>query len=156
MKVKVKKKNFITVFLAIILSLFLLLVVVVYDFTKEFNIYINIIDNNWDIQLPENLIEFYKDDSGPSFNGDGDRYHVFKFENNDDFTSSIQWCDNKNLLFQCNVEGILEKLNIPKEFYPNFQCDYEYYFKINLEDSSEIYIISIPDLKKVYVIEHFQ
>lgn len=149
-----KKKNLITVLLAIIISLFLLFLVVVYNFTKEFNNYTNIVDTNWDIQLPKNLIEFYKADSGPSFHGDGERYHVFEFENSDDFTSSIQWCHNKNLVFECNIEEILEELNIPKEFYPDFQCDYEYYFKTDLEDSSEIYIVFIPDLNKVYVIEH--
>lgn len=41
--------------------------------------YTAVVKLNWDLALPESWEEIYKADSGPSFHGDGMRYHVLQY-----------------------------------------------------------------------------
>ena len=56
-----------------------ILLIICITFFKEFNRYSNIINSNWDINFPRCSKEIYEIDSGPSFHGDGERYHILKY-----------------------------------------------------------------------------
>ena len=74
------KKNIITI---IIVSLVITIITVgsiIYNYIKESTIYSNIIEANWGVELSKNYDELYAKDSGESFLGDGQSYHVFKFK----------------------------------------------------------------------------
>ena len=83
--------------------------------TKEHNRYHHIINSNWELNLPTNYEEIYYKDSGPSFNGDGERYSIFQYENLDEINSLLEW-ENKNDYVEFRIKEILDNLEITKEY----------------------------------------
>ena len=116
----------------VILSVIFILVIsicgfFIYNFIKENNTYSNIIKSNWNIELPSEYIEIYSDDSGESFLGDGERYHVFKYEDNSNIDKVLDWKTGKNDSIESNVKRIISSLDIPSEYSPTFENQYKYY-----------------------------
>lgn len=120
---------------------------------KEHNRYYHIINSNWKINLPREYDEIYHTNSGASFHGDGERYSIFQYENLDEINSLLEW-ENKNDYVEFRIKEILDNLEIPKEYSPDFNNDFRYYYEMR-EDRSEIYIILDSDLKGIYIIENF-
>lgn len=114
--------------------------------------YSEIIYMNWSIILPNSYKEIYSVDSGASFHGDGERYHIFKYTKEDEISLSVNWENNKDIAIETATEKILNTLNVSKENMPNFQSKYKYYTKLK-DDSSKIYLIFDTDIKKLYIIE---
>lgn len=114
--------------------------------------YTEIINMNWSIELPKPYEEIYSIDSGPSFHGDGERYHIFDYKNKDDIELSLKWKDDKNLSMESKIGEVLDNLSVSQEYMPKFESKYQYYSKRE-QDSSTIYLIFIPDIKRLYVIE---
>lgn len=54
--------------------------VMYWNYSKDYN---HVIKENWKISIPSDsdYSEVYSKDAGSSFNGDGVRYHVFTYEN---------------------------------------------------------------------------
>ncbi len=150
--VKKKKKCFVRS-LSIIGAITITTILSTAIMVKEHNRYYHIINSNWNINLPREYEEIYHTDSGPSFHGDGERYAIFQYENLDEINSLLEW-ENKNDYVEPRIKEILDNLEVSKEYYPDFNNDFRYYYKIK-EDRSEIYIILNSKLKKVYIIEHF-
>ncbi len=119
---------------------------------KEHNRYYHIININWKINLPREYEEIYYTDSGPSFHGDGKRYSIFQYESLDEINNILDW-KTRNDNIEQPIINILEKLEVPKEYYPNFNDEFKYYYNIE-EDRSQIYIILNSNLKKVYIVEN--
>ncbi|WP_207707483.1 hypothetical protein, partial [Clostridium tarantellae] len=118
---------------------------------KEESKYYNTINMNWEINLQREYEELYYTDSGPTFNGHGERYFVFKYETLDEINNSLEW-KVKNDDMQVNVTKILEILKVPNEYYPNYNNNFKYYYKIK-KDNSKIYVILDSSLKKLYITE---
>lgn len=114
--------------------------------------YSEIVFMNWNIKLPSQYKEIYSVDSGSSFQGDGPRYHVFQYKNEEDINQSLTWVNIKNDEIEILAEKVLNTLNISKEKKPDFENKYKYYIK-EKEDSSKIYLIFFIDTKKLYIIE---
>ncbi|WP_238900410.1 hypothetical protein [Clostridium sp. YIM B02500] len=110
------------------------------------------IDRNWSIKLPNSYKEIYSKESEASFHGDGERYHVFEYTNEEDINQSVDWENNKDKSVETEINKVLSTLNVPKENMPNFQSNYKYYTSKD-KDSSKIYLIFFTDTKKLYVIE---
>lgn len=127
----------------------------IYRYIKEKNIYSNIIKSNWNIELPSEYKEVYFCDTGSSFLGDGERYHIFQYEENSNIGSSLNWKADKNIMIESTVFGILSSLNVPSEYFPDFEQEYKYYLR-NEEDLSKLYIILSKDKDMVYIVENFQ
>lgn len=115
--------------------------------------YADIIQLNWSIDVSKNYDEIYSIDSGASFHGDGERYHIFQYKNSSDLLSSLNLMSGKNTDMESNVMEILNSLQIPAEYIPDFQRDYQYN-ATTATDSSRIFFIFVPDTKKLYIIEH--
>ena len=94
--------------------------------TKEKNLYYHAINMNWNLNLPRNYEEIYYKDSGPSFNGDGERYSIFKYENLEEINDLIDWQDKNNSI-EISMVSILRKLKVPEEYYPNYNNSNFYY-----------------------------
>lgn len=150
-----KKSKIIITFLVIAILLISICGFYIYNYIKEHNIYSNIIRENWNIELSSEYKEIYSDDSGGSFLGDGERYHVFEYIDCIDIEKSLDWKSDKNAIMEANVLKILSSLNVPSEKLPNFEEEYKYYSKKD-GDSSKLYIVFLPAMKMVYVIEDFQ
>lgn len=150
-RILLKKKNCYWRLVSIIGTITFIMLISSVIITKEKNRYFHVINMNWNLDLPINYEEIYYKDSGPSFNGDGERYYVFKYENLEEINDAIEWQD-KNSSVEINMVSILRKLKVPEEYHPNYNsnCKYYYYMK---EDNSKIYMILDINLNKVYIVE---
>lgn len=126
--------------------------IVVFLYMKINKPYSEIININWSIKLPNSYKEIYSVDSGKSFHGDGERYHVFQYKRKDDIDLSLDWEDNRNSEIEAEVKRVLNNLNVSNDNMPDFQSNYKYYIT-GKNDSSRIYLIFVPDTKILYIIE---
>lgn len=147
-----KKKNCFGRVLSVIITITLILTISTIIMIKEENRYYHIINMNWNINLPREYKEIFYIDSGESFLGDGQRYSIFQYNTLDEINSTIEWKDKVDYI-EDYVVDILEELEVSKEYYPDFNSDFKYYYKMD-EDKSKIYIILNSDLKKVYIAEN--
>ncbi|AIY84675.1 MAG: hypothetical protein KIB43_14045 [Clostridium baratii] len=151
------RKNKIALSNKLIIILIGLLIVVglfIYNFIKEANTYSNIIKSNWKIELSSSYKEIYSSDSGPSFLGDGYRYHIFEYKTSSDIKDSLDWQTYKNPSMELDINTILSELKVQNEYLPPFDLEYKHFFKFK-DDSSKLYIIFNEKENKVYVAEHF-
>lgn len=128
------------------------LVIAVFLYVQINKPYTEIIDINWSIKLPDSYKEIYSIDSGADFHGDGERYHIFEYTEENEINQSLNWENNKDNSIETEIEKVLSQLNVPKENMPNFQSNYKYY-TIGKDDNSKIYLIFTTDSKKLYVVE---
>lgn len=125
----------------------------IFEFIEEHNLYSNIIKSSWNIELPSEYKEIYSKDSGESFLGDGQRYHIFEYGDNNEIDKTINWEKGKNTKIEFEINEILEEININKMYSPNLAKDYKYYIQKD-KDFSELYIIFFEKENRIYVIEN--
>ena len=100
--------------------------------TEQGTIYLN-----WEIRLPFGGELVYEADSGASFHGDGQRYHVFRYESDEKLVDCLDWQEPSADAAEA-ANSFLDKIDVPDEERPDFsQCSFWYGQR---EDSSEIYI----------------
>jgi hypothetical protein len=124
--------------------------------------YTEVIKANWSISLPKPYKEVYSTNSGESFHGDGERYSIFEYKNKEDIDLSLNWDNNENeavnsaiiKTIESEIIEVINGLSIPMENMPDFKSKYKYY-TTQKNDFSKIYLIFVPDTKKLYVIEYF-
>lgn len=151
-RILLKKKNcYLRLIVSIIGIITVIMLMVSIIITKERNRYFHVININWNLDLPRNYEEIYYKDSGPSFNGDGERYSIFKYENLEEINDAVDWKE-KNSSIETNVLNILRKLKVPEEYYPNNNSNCKYYYYIE-EDNFKIYMILDINLNKIYIVE---
>ncbi|MGG7078388.1 hypothetical protein [Clostridium sardiniense] len=148
------EKNIIAIILVMVVITSIIVGSVIYNYIKKHNIYSNIIESSWGIELSKNYDELYATDSGESFLGDGQRYHVFKFKDTEDLNidKRLSLKNDKDEILEANIEEILKNLSVAKENYPDFNKEYSYYFKTE-EDSSKLYMVNFKDSNTLYVVE---
>lgn len=148
------RRNIIVTILVVLIILGIIAGGVIYNYIKESNIYSNIIKLSWGIELSKDYDELYSADSGESFLGDGQRYHVFKFKDVKDsnIDKSLNFKNDKNEVLEIEIRSILKKLDVSEENYPDFNKEYSYYYKID-EDSSKLYMLNFKDSNTLYIVE---
>lgn len=134
------------------ISILLIAVFFLFLFIQAYKSYASIIYLNWSIKLPKPYKEIYSVDSGASFHGDGQRYHVFEYKNKNVIENKLNWTDTKNPDIESKIDNILDSLNVANTNRPDFDKKYKYYFKIE-EDNSTIYLIFTDETGKLYIIE---
>ena len=130
--------------------------------------YASVLEANWGVELPVRALckEVYKADTGPSFHGDGIRYHVFSYKNVSPIEDMVSWSDvNGNTLAWSQTEGEekryqtyreatdlwLSELDIPQEQYPDYDDCFCWYK--NAHDNSEIIVFRNPEINRLYIVE---
>lgn len=114
---------------------------------------------NWKISMPYMSLyrEIYHKDSGPSFFGDGTRYHVYSYKNNKYIEKMFEWQTEEKAteIRSSYSEFIIEELDrieVPENERPEYsKC--KYWYKKDLDD--EIVICWDEYENKLYVIELF-
>lgn len=137
-----------------ILFVILIIGICVYKIKNRFT-YSEIIQKNWGIELPTSYEEVYSTDSGASFLGDGERYHVFQYDSNEEVKNALNWQSIDVVRIDGKVKKILSNLNILDKYAIDFAEQYKYYYKTQ-EDSSIGYFIWQEENKRIYIIERFQ
>ena len=118
------------------------------------------LEANWGIVLSEQTgwkLEYHADE-GASFHGDGIRYNVVSYIQEDEIANMVAWCEaegttRKNRTYQAEITVWLDEINADKGYYPEYQgCKYWYQLE---SDGSEIILVWNAELDKVYVTESF-
>ena len=121
--------------------------------------YSSVLEANWGFKLPVKALckEVYSEDTGPSFHGDGIRYHVFSYRYEDYIDLMFAWSgnlENRTLFYQSYSDAAdmwLGELGIPQEQYPDYDACFCWYK--NAHDNSEIIIFWNPEINRLYIIE---
>lgn len=103
--------------------------------------------------MSKNCEEIKLDKDELSFLGDGKRFHILQYKDEDKINENFDWKNGNDSSMELQLLNILSDLKIEDNYMPNLEKKYEYYLKIN-EDSSIIYILYFEDEKKVYTIEN--
>ena len=122
--------------------------------------YASVLEANWGVELPIKALckEVYKADTGPSFHGDGIRYHVFTYRYGDYIDLMFAWSgnlENKTLFYRSYSEASdiwLDELDIPEEQYPDYDACFCWYKSEH--DNSEILIFWNPEINRLYIVEN--
>ena len=108
----------------------------------------------------------YEADEGPSFHGDGIRYHVFSYQNSAAIEQMLPWSDSEgNTLAWSQIQGEekryqtyseaadlwLAELGIPQEQYPDYNACFCWYQNAN--DNSEIILFWNPEISRLHIVE---
>ena len=137
-----------------------LFVVVISIGWRLFFDYSRVIEINWGITLPwkARLTEIYEKDSGPSFHGDGVRYHVYSYKYEDYIDLMFAWPQTEyptNFYATTSkaAEVWLDEIDVPAEERPNYEkcCSWH---KAQ-EDNSEIIFFWDNELNHLYILENF-
>ena len=120
---------------------------------SERNSYLRIIRANWQTDLPYGCRQLYEIDSGKSFHGDGERYHVFLY----DERKEQPVLEDGSLLSGASKERVIEildSLGADKDWYPYFEkvTGKKIYRK---QDGSVMYLLYEGGERKLYVVEYF-
>lgn len=143
-------------------TLILILTLFWFFLYKEMDDYTNIIRLNRWVKIPEeaNYKEIYSKNSGSSFHGDGLRYHVYSYENEEPIAWMVDWSGNIKLnpavYYDSYVWGIYDSL---QEMYSSEENsdklnNLNFWHKWQ-DDNSEIIMIQDKEAKKIYIIESF-
>ena len=122
--------------------------------------YSKIIQANWDFEIPNEAkySQSYTKDSGSSFNGDGIRYHIFNYENEEHIENLFAWMnEEKATIFSSSfseaITSWLKEIDVPVEYHPDYtKCLYWYQAQ---EDKSELIVCWDKVTKSLYIIESF-
>ena len=122
--------------------------------------YASVLQANWGVELPIKALckEVYKADTGPSFHGDGIRYHVFSYRYEDYIDLMFAWSgnlENETLFYQSYSEASdiwLDELDIPMEQYPDYDACFCWYKSEH--DNSEIIVFWNPEINRLYIVEN--
>ena len=151
------KKKIVIVFIVIfVIIVFSLLGIIRYNSLSNYS---NVLKVNWSIELPKNSIkEIYSSDEGESFNGDGIRYHIFSYKNENKIEKLFKWSieEKETIFYQSYSESVnnwLNKIKVSKENYPNYS-NCKYWYK-KQDDNSEIIILWNSKENKLYIVESF-
>lgn len=122
--------------------------------------YSSVLDANWSFSLPKDAKceEVYEKDAGLSFHGDGVRYHVFSYQNEEPIEALFEWSETESdTLFAGGysnaAEAWLDEIEVPQEERPEYEsCVYWY---ASQADNSEIIIFWDDVRERIYIVESF-
>ncbi len=104
----------------IVATMFLLLIITLSACSSDYS---EVFEKNWGFSLPKGYEELYVIDSGASFHGDGERYHIFKYKQEIELNNIEKFSSEKNINLEKQIETILNSLQISTEKGPDFSKD---------------------------------
>lgn len=115
---------------------------------------------NWGISVPflARTAPYYEKDSGPSFLGDGIRYHVFSYQYEDFIDQMFAWAsvDRKTIYYDSLTQAAetwLDEIEVPAEYRPDYDACSSWYG--SKSDHSEIIFYWDAERNLLYCLESF-
>ena len=115
--------------------------------------YLHIIRLNWEVDLPAGCAQLYERDTGPSFHGDGVRYHVFAYHRTPKLTDDWR-AEPLTETQRQQVKDLISKLQVDGADAPDFDR-VTHTLTRRQRDNSTLYMLYMADDQSLYVIEHF-
>jgi len=146
--------------LVILAGVVIALIIVFFVLWNMNSDYSKILQANWNFEIPKEAkySQSYTKDSGASFNGDGIRYHIFNYENEEYIENLFAWSsEEKATIFSSSFSEAttswLKEIDVPVEYHPDYtKCLYWYQAQ---EDNSELIVCWDKVTKSLYIIESF-
>lgn len=148
----------------IIIPIIVLFVIIITAFVSMWwskaSDYSSVLNANWDFSLPTGAkySEVYRKNPSDSFHGDGIRYHVYTYKNEEYIEQMFNWnVVEKETIFSSSYSEAanewLNELEVQNEHYPDYsKCVYWYQSQ---EDNSEVIIFWNKQNDMIYILESF-
>ena len=146
--------------LFIVLALLVVLPFMIFSITNTDSDFADTLNANWGISLSDHTgweIEYHADE-GANFHGDGIRYNVVSYTQEDEIANMVAWHElegttRRNRTYQAEITVWLDEIKADKNYYPEYQgCKYWYQLET---DGSEIILVWNVAQDKLYVVESF-
>ncbi len=114
--------------------------------------YGQVIEDNWDISIPEDYELLYEASSDLGFHGDNERYHVFAYSESSELADIVTWLDDATI--NARVAEILNGLKVEEKYRPTARSGLKRY-TFRKEGSSRMYWYFDAVNGLLYVVEDF-
>lgn len=145
--------------LLIILCMLCVLCILTWEYLSDYS---TTLKANWGFSLPvqARYKELYAKDSGPSFHGDGIRYHVYSYKHEDYIDSMFAWSDKQgntvyNKTYSQEISQWLDGIDAPDKWRPDYDNGNCRYWYKSQHDNSQIIVIWNQTQNRLYIAEHF-
>ena len=114
------------------------------------------VELNWDLSLPESSEAVYETDSGPSFHGDGERYHVLQYAVGSGIETAIPWqAPPADAAAAEAMEALMDDLDVPERQRPDLDKCLWYTAADPSDSRNHLYLLFDPSTLELYILESF-
>lgn len=117
--------------------------------------YTQIIRLNWKLDLPASESCLYETDSGASFGGDGERYHVLAYVDDSGLEEALEREAEPLAPAEEAVTAILDGLSVPADQRPDFADCGVFTADHPSDDRNRLYLLVNSAGTRLYVVEFF-
>ncbi len=114
------------------------------------------VELNWDLSLPESSEAVYETDSGPSFHGDGERYHVLQYAVGSGIESALSWqAPPADAAAAEAMEALMDDLDVPERQRPDLDKCLWYTAADPSDSRNHLYLLFDSSTLELYILESF-
>ena len=110
---------------------------------------------NWDLALPKSGGCVYETDSGPSFHGDGERYHILEYPAYTGLETAVSWAEAPDEAALAEIRAILDGLDVPPEERPDPESCRWFTAPHPTDGRSRLHLLRNASASRLYVLESF-
>ena len=117
--------------------------------------YVRTVQLNWELELPASEGCLYETDSGASFSGDGERYHVLEYAGDGRLEQALAEQATPLPSAENPVTEILDDLSVPADQRPDFADCGVFTADHPSDDRNRLYLLVNSAGTRLYVVECF-
>lgn len=137
------------------LALPVLAVLLAVSFLQTAGDYMRTVNLNWELDLPTSQGCLYETDSGASFHGDGERYHVLEYAGDGRLEQALAEQATPLPSAENPVTEILDDLSVPADQRPGFADCGVFTADHPSDDRNRLYLLVNSAGTRLYVVEFF-
>ena len=137
------------------LALPVLAVLLAVSFLQTAGDYMRTVNLNWELDLPASQGCLYETDSGASFHGDGERYHVLEYAGDGRLEQALAEQATPLPSAENPVTEILDDLSVPADQRPDFADCGVFTADHPSDDRNRLYLLVNSAGTRLYVVEFF-
>ena len=137
------------------LALPVLAVLLAVSFLQTAGDYMRTVNLNWELDLPTSQGCLYETDSGASFHGDGERYHVLEYAGDGRLEQALAEQATPLPSAENPVTEILDDLSVPADQRPDFADCGVFTAEHPSDDRNRLYLLVNSAGTRLYVVEFF-
>ena len=117
--------------------------------------YVRTVQLNWELELPASEGCLYETDSGASFSGDGERYHILDYAGDGRLEQALAEQATPLPSAENPVTEILDDLSVPADQRPDFADCGVFTADHPSDDRNRLYLLVNSAGTRLYVVEFF-
>ena len=137
------------------LALPVLAVLLAVSFLQTAGDYMRTVNLNWELDLPASQGCLYETDSGASFRGDGERYHILEYAGDGRLEQALAEQATPLPSAENPVTEILDDLSVPADQRPDFVDCGVFTADHPSDDRNRLYLLVNSAGTRLYVVEFF-